>query len=268
MGPIHAMTGRERKEMESVSAGDIAAVVKLKNTSTGDTLCAKNAPIVFAGIEFPKPVLSVAVRAKAKADEEKINSGPRQAPRGGPDVHRGLRSRHQADHRVGTRRPPHRRDDGEAQGQVRGRGGDREAEDRLPRDAQGRRPRPRASTRSRAADGGSSASRGSRWRRASAGRVSSSSTRSSADRSRRSSSRRSRRASSSGCRRASSPGTRWWTSASRCTTARCTPSIRPRWRSRWPARSVSGTRRPRRSRCSSSPSTSSRSRCPTSSWAT
>lgn len=75
MGPIHAMTGRERKEMESVSAGDIAAVVKLKNTSTGDTLCAKNAPIVFPGIEFPKPVLSVAVRAKAKADEEKINSG-------------------------------------------------------------------------------------------------------------------------------------------------------------------------------------------------
>ncbi len=75
MGPIHAMTGRERKEMESVSAGDIAAVVKLKNTSTGDTLCAKNAPVVFPGIEFPKPVLSVAVRAKAKADEEKVNSG-------------------------------------------------------------------------------------------------------------------------------------------------------------------------------------------------
>jgi elongation factor G len=75
MGPIHAMTGRDRKEMESLSAGDIAAVVKLKNTSTGDTLCAKNAPVVFPGVDFPKPVLSVAVRAKSKADEEKINAG-------------------------------------------------------------------------------------------------------------------------------------------------------------------------------------------------
>jgi elongation factor G len=75
MGTIYAMVGRDREEMEAVSAGDIGAVVKLKKTSTGDTLCAKSAPIVLAGIAFPKPVLSVAVRAKSKGDEEKISSG-------------------------------------------------------------------------------------------------------------------------------------------------------------------------------------------------
>jgi elongation factor G len=50
-------------------------VVKLKQTSTGDTLCAKSAPIVLSPVDFPKPVLSVAVTAKSKGDEEKISSG-------------------------------------------------------------------------------------------------------------------------------------------------------------------------------------------------
>jgi elongation factor G len=75
MGSIYALVGRDRKEMESISAGDIGAVVKLKQTSTGDTLCAKSAPIVLPTVEFPKPVLSVAVTAKSKGDEEKISSG-------------------------------------------------------------------------------------------------------------------------------------------------------------------------------------------------
>lgn len=75
MGTIYALIGRERKEMESVSAGDIAGVVKLKHTSTGDTLCAKASPIVLPEIELPKPVLSEAVKGKAKGDEEKISTG-------------------------------------------------------------------------------------------------------------------------------------------------------------------------------------------------
>jgi len=75
MGTIYALVGRDRKEMEAVSAGDIGAVVKLKQTSTGDTLCAKSAPIVLPPVDFPKPVLSVAVTAKSKGDEEKISSG-------------------------------------------------------------------------------------------------------------------------------------------------------------------------------------------------
>ncbi len=75
MGQIHALIGRERKELEVVTAGDIAGVVKLKKTSTGDTLCAKSNPIVLPPVDFPKPVLAVAVAAKSKGDEEKINAG-------------------------------------------------------------------------------------------------------------------------------------------------------------------------------------------------
>lgn len=75
MGTVYALVGRDRQEMESVSVGDIGSVVKLKVTSTGDTLCAKSSPIVLPTIEFPKAVLSVAVRAKSKGDEEKISTG-------------------------------------------------------------------------------------------------------------------------------------------------------------------------------------------------
>jgi elongation factor G len=75
MGTIYALVGRERKEMESVSVGDIAGVVKLKYTSTGDTLCTKARPIVLDPVELPKPVLTEAIRAKAKGDEEKISTG-------------------------------------------------------------------------------------------------------------------------------------------------------------------------------------------------
>ncbi|MCK4513045.1 elongation factor G, partial [bacterium] len=75
MGSVYAMVGHDRKEMESVSAGDIAGVVKLKITSTGDTLCTKANPIVLPPVVFPKPVLSEAVTSKTKGDEEKIATG-------------------------------------------------------------------------------------------------------------------------------------------------------------------------------------------------
>ncbi len=75
MGTVYALVGHDRKETEAVGVGDIGAAVKLKQTSTGDTLCAKNAPIVRPPVDFPKPVLSVAVKAKSKGDEEKILSG-------------------------------------------------------------------------------------------------------------------------------------------------------------------------------------------------
>ncbi|MCK4680738.1 GTP-binding protein, partial [bacterium] len=75
MGSIYALVGHDRKEMESVSAGDIAGVVKLKITSTGDTLCTKANPIALPPVVFPKPVLSEAVKSKTKGDEEKIATG-------------------------------------------------------------------------------------------------------------------------------------------------------------------------------------------------
>lgn len=75
MGQVFAMVGRERNEMTEVSAGDIGAVVKLKDTDTNDTLCAKGHPIILDLVRFPNPVLSIAIRAKSKGDEEKISGG-------------------------------------------------------------------------------------------------------------------------------------------------------------------------------------------------
>jgi len=75
IGQIYAMNGRERRETGFVIAGDLGAVVKLKNTHTGDTLCDKKDPIVLPAIGFPDPVIRLAIRAKAKGDEEKIANG-------------------------------------------------------------------------------------------------------------------------------------------------------------------------------------------------
>ena len=72
MGRILQMHANKREEIEIVYCGDIAAAVGLKDTTTGDTLCAENAPIVLEKMEFPEPVISVAVEPKTKADQEKM----------------------------------------------------------------------------------------------------------------------------------------------------------------------------------------------------
>ncbi|RKY83643.1 elongation factor G [candidate division KSB1 bacterium] len=75
IGQIYSMNGKDRKEIGYIGAGDIGAVVKLKDTHTGDTLCDKKAPIVFESIDFPKPVIRIAIEPKTKGDEEKISNG-------------------------------------------------------------------------------------------------------------------------------------------------------------------------------------------------
>ncbi len=75
MGTIYSMVGRERQDMEAVSVGDIGAVVKLKHTHTNDTLCTKSDRVLIRPIEFPNPVLSVALKVRTKGDEEKANAG-------------------------------------------------------------------------------------------------------------------------------------------------------------------------------------------------
>jgi len=75
IGQIFALNGRERKETGIVNAGDLAGVVKLKNTQTGDTFCEKKDPVILPSIDFPKPVINMAIKPKAKGDEEKIASG-------------------------------------------------------------------------------------------------------------------------------------------------------------------------------------------------
>ena len=75
IGQIYMMNGNERHEVGSVTTGDIGALVKLRDTHTGDTLCERGEPVVLPGIRFPEPVIQIAVSPKAKGDEEKINSG-------------------------------------------------------------------------------------------------------------------------------------------------------------------------------------------------
>ncbi|MDR1831433.1 MAG: elongation factor G [Fusobacteriaceae bacterium] len=72
LGRILQMHANKREEIDAVYCGDIAAAVGLKDTTTGDTLCAENAPIVLEKMEFPDPVISVAVEPKTKADQEKM----------------------------------------------------------------------------------------------------------------------------------------------------------------------------------------------------
>ena len=72
IGRLVQMKADERDEIEEVRAGDIAAVIGLKDVTTGETLCAEDAPIILERMEFPEPVIHVAVEPKTKADQEKM----------------------------------------------------------------------------------------------------------------------------------------------------------------------------------------------------
>ena len=72
MGRILQMHANHREDIESVYSGDIAAVVGLKNTTTGDTLCDEKHPIILESMEFPEPVIRVAIEPKTKAGQEKM----------------------------------------------------------------------------------------------------------------------------------------------------------------------------------------------------
>jgi len=73
VGRLLKMHANKREEVKEVSAGDIAAVVGLKHTLTGDTLCDEKNPIILESMEFPEPVMSVAIEPKTKADQEKLS---------------------------------------------------------------------------------------------------------------------------------------------------------------------------------------------------
>ena len=75
IGKVYTLCGKKQTEVSGISAGDIGCVTKLEKTKTGDTLCDKGKNIILTGIEFPAPVLSMAVKPQAKGDEEKIVSG-------------------------------------------------------------------------------------------------------------------------------------------------------------------------------------------------
>ena len=72
IGRILQMHANHREERDKVYAGDLAAAIGLKNTSTGDTLCDADHPIVLESMEFPEPVISVAIEPKSQADQDKL----------------------------------------------------------------------------------------------------------------------------------------------------------------------------------------------------
>ncbi len=74
VGRILQMHANHREERDKVYAGDLAAAVGLKNTGTGDTLCAEESPVILESMEFPEPVISVAIEPKTQADQDKLGS--------------------------------------------------------------------------------------------------------------------------------------------------------------------------------------------------
>jgi elongation factor G len=72
IGRLLKMHARKSEEIKEVNAGDIAAAVGLKTSATGDTLCDEDEPVILEAIEFPEPVISIAIEPKSKADQEKL----------------------------------------------------------------------------------------------------------------------------------------------------------------------------------------------------
>jgi len=75
IGPLYALNGKLRSDLEGLSAGEIGAAVKLKTTHTGNTLSDRAQPMVVAFPAIPEPLVSIAIHAKGKGDEDKLSSG-------------------------------------------------------------------------------------------------------------------------------------------------------------------------------------------------
>ena len=98
IGRIVQMHANEREDIDEIRAGDIAACVGLKDVTTGDTLCDENNVITLERMEFPEPVISLAVEPKTKADQEKNVHRPGPSGQGRPVVPRAHRRRIRPDH--------------------------------------------------------------------------------------------------------------------------------------------------------------------------
>lgn len=87
IGRVLQMHANTREEIDEVFAGDIAAVVGLKDTGTGETLCAEDEPIVLESMEFAKPVISVAIEPKTKADQDQLGAALAKLAEEDPTFH-------------------------------------------------------------------------------------------------------------------------------------------------------------------------------------
>jgi elongation factor G len=87
IGRLLKMHANKREEIKEVYAGDIAAAVGLKSVSTGDTLCDEKKPIILEAMDFPKPVISLAIEPKTKSDQEKLGVGLQKLRAEDPTFH-------------------------------------------------------------------------------------------------------------------------------------------------------------------------------------
>ncbi|MDQ3805034.1 MAG: elongation factor G [Acidobacteriota bacterium] len=87
LGALHSMQGKQLDKVDEASAGDIIAVVKLKETQTGDTLSDKAAPVVYDPIEYPEAAISFAIEPKSRQDEEKISAALHKILEEDPSLH-------------------------------------------------------------------------------------------------------------------------------------------------------------------------------------
>ncbi len=90
IGRLLKMHANKREEIKSASSGEIVAAVGLKGTTTGDTLCEEDHPLVLESIEFPEPVISMAIEPKAKGDQEKLDQGLQKLAMEDPSFHHHL----------------------------------------------------------------------------------------------------------------------------------------------------------------------------------
>jgi elongation factor G len=134
IGRMMMMHSNNREEIEEAFAGDIIALAGLKDTTTGDTLCDPQKPVVLETMTFPDPVIEIAVEPKTKADQEKMSARPRASGRRGPVLPRGDRHRIRSDHHEGHGRTAPRHPGRPPQAGVQGRGQHRRAAGGLSRD--------------------------------------------------------------------------------------------------------------------------------------
>ena len=140
IGRILLMHANNREEIKEAFAGDIVALVGLKNTTTGDTLCDAAKPVILERMEFPEPVIEVAVEPRTKADQEKMGVALSRLAAEDPSFRVGSDPEFGPDRDQGDGRAPsrdHRRPD---EARVQGRGQCRRAAGGLPRDDHPRSP--------------------------------------------------------------------------------------------------------------------------------
>ena len=74
-GSLYMLIGKKQQQVDVITAGDIGAIAKLQHTETGDTLCTASDPVIYEGIDFPVPMLSMAIYADKEGDEDKVFGG-------------------------------------------------------------------------------------------------------------------------------------------------------------------------------------------------